>query len=314
MKRTILLGALLAAAATAACTPVQNSNANSNQPSTNANAATTPTPAPTVSANDIIDKEKQLWDAIKRKDWDAFGGSLADDQVYVSSNGVHDKAATLESVRKLDVAEWSMTDVKVLMVDADAAVVTYTSSTKGNYDGKPIEAGTLRESSAWVKRGGKWLTVYHQDSEVQTAPAQTGTPSAAPTSSAAAALSPSATASPSASATPATATDAERQVWDALKRKDWDGFAAFLADDFIEVEPDGVYDKAGSVNGVRKVDFTDVTVSDFREVKFDADAALVTHMAKGPREFGPKGMRHTSVWANRGGKWSAVFHQGTMVE
>jgi hypothetical protein len=47
-------------------------------------------------------------------------------------------------------------------------------------------------------------------------------------------------------------------------------------------------------------------------VKVDADATIVTYVVKGPRNaFGPKGARHTTIHANRSGRWLAVFHQGT---
>jgi hypothetical protein len=88
-----------------------------------------------------------------------------------------------------------------------------------------------------------------------------------------------------------------------------------LADDQIEVEPNGVYDKAASVNGVKQVDFTTAALSDFKVLKFDNDASLVTYMVKASAKgFDPAGERHSTIWVNRGGKWLAVFHQATLVE
>lgn len=104
----------------------------------------------------------------------------------------------------------------------------------------------------------------------------------------------------------------EKQVWDALKRKDYDAFARFLAEDQVEVEPTGVYDKAGTVSGVKQIDFGDVTLSDFKVVRLSKDAAVVTYLVKGDAPaLGAEGGRHSTVWVNRGGKWLAVFHQGT---
>lgn len=302
MKRILLLGALLAVAA--ACGPAVNTNTNTNQPASNTNAAATPTPA-TVSAKDIIDKENQVFDALKRKDWDAFAAFLADDQIYVTADGVHDKAKSLEIVKKLDITEFSLTDTKVLNVDKDLVVITYTSNAKGSYDGKPIPS-TMRESSAWVNRGGTWKLALHQDSEVQTAPDTTPSFNPTPADSEVQTIAPP--------ADTMTATEREKWIWDALKRKDWNGFASMLAADAIEVEPSGVYDKQGSVNGVKKIDFSKVSVSDFKETKLHTNATLVTYMVKGPRPVGPKGDRHSTIWANRSGKWLAVFHQGTEIK
>ncbi|HEX9917532.1 MAG TPA: nuclear transport factor 2 family protein, partial [Pyrinomonadaceae bacterium] len=99
-----------------------------------------------------------------------------------------------------------------------------------------------------------------------------------------------------------------------LKRKDWDTFAAGLAEDQIEVEPTGVYDKAGTLAAVKTVDFTRMTLSDFKETKFDDDATLVTYTVKGPGPDGkPMEERASSIWVKRGEKWLAVFHHGTPV-
>ena len=314
MRKTILLGALLAFAATACKTTTPNSNAN--LPASNANtAASTPTPAQTVSAKDIIDKENQVFDAIKRKDWDAFAKFLSDDQLYVTNDGVHDRAATLNAVKKLDITEFSLADAKVVNVDKDLVVVTYTSNVKGSYDGKPMPPTSLRESSAWANRYGTWLIVYHQDSEVQTAPPSNPTVADTPTAPGGSEVQtrgkPPTAASPAPA--PATPTDVEKQIWDALKRKDWDAFASMLAADAVEVEPSAVRDKQGTVGAVKQLDFSRVTLSDFKEVKIDADAALVTYVVRGA-EPSPKGYRHTTIQNNRGGKWLAVFHQGTQIK
>jgi len=106
----------------------------------------------------------------------------------------------------------------------------------------------------------------------------------------------------------------EKQVWELLKKKDYDGFASMLADDQVEVSAGGVHDKAGSVAGVKQNDFSTATLSDFKVVKVDDDAVVVTYLAKVTApEANPGGYRESTVWVNRGGKWVAVFHQGTQV-
>ena len=143
------------------------------------------------------------------------------------------------------------------------------------------------------------------------APSNNSTTSNRPTAS----TSPAPASSPAASlVTEADALAREKQVYDALKAKNYDAFAAFLAEDQLEVEPTGVYNKAQSVAGVKQIDFKGATLSDFKETKLDADATLVTYMVKSPAKgFNPAGEHHTTLWVNRGGKWLAVFHQGSEV-
>lgn len=306
MKRLLMLSALALAAT--ACTTTTNTNTGAGNTNVNANtnaAAATPTPAAGPTQADIEAKERQLLDAIKAKNWDAFGGALADDFSLVVSDGVHNKADTLESVKKYDLTEYTISDVRFLKVDADLAVLTYSMSEKSNYDGKPTGAKPYRASSAWVSRGGKWVNAYHQESEVVEAPPMV-TPS--PGASPAAAASPAASAPPA----PASATDAEKAVWDAIKAKNSDAFAAYLLPDALEVEPEGVTDKATSVKMITMFDASKWTLSDFKETKLDADATLITYKAAGPDHGKNVEMYHSTVWTNRGGQWRAAFHQGTI--
>lgn len=318
MKRIFVLAALLCAAS--ACAPAEQANSNnSNAVAANANAAATPAASPAaVSDAEIIALDRQIWEAIKTKNWDAFAAHLADDAITVNDMGVYDKKQTVEALSKMELSDYTLSDTRVVKLDHDAAVLTYAANAKANYEGKAVPDAASRDTTVFVKRGGKWLAAFHQETAVQAAPPAAGNAAASNANAAAPANSnAAATASPAAAApaAPANVNDAEKQVWDLLRAKNWDGFAAFLTSDFLEVEPGGVTDKAGSVAAVRQVDFSTAALSDFREVKLDADASVITYVVKGRgKDWPPKGMRHTSVWVNRGGKWQAAFHQGTIIK
>jgi hypothetical protein len=253
---------------------------------------------------DAIAKEKAIWDTIKNKDWDAFSNMLADDQMEVTGEGVLDKAASIASVKKFEPTEVVFSDWKFLSIDKDAFIVIYSANTKGKYDGKEFAPQSARASSAWVKRAGKWLAIYHQECEVK--PAMTMPPSKV----AKAAASPT----PTPAAAPATGSDPsanDRIVWDLFKAKNYDAFASLLAPDLIEVEPDAVYDKAGAVKGVSMFDASKAVLSDFKSVNLDGDAALATYTVKGDgTPDAPLGVRHSSIWVKRDGKWLGLFHHG----
>jgi len=302
MIKKVLVGIcfLVLAAACATQPPtnnvVSNSNANANK-----GADTKTTAAP--SEADIIAKEKAAWDVIKKKDWDGFGKMLASDYLEVLDDGVHDKALTLQMIKDLELTDATFADWKMFTIDKDAVVLTYTATVKGSFKGQPIPPGPYRETAAYVNRGGEWIEVYYQETLSRTAPPP-------PT--------PAATASPKGAASPAGTpgqtgpdpTANEKLVWDALKSRNFDAFASYLASDATEVEADGVYDKAGSVKGVSMFDFSKAQLSDWKTLKFDDDAALVTYVLKLPGTA-PDTEYHSTIWANRNGKWQAVFHQGT---
>lgn len=319
LPAAVLLSLILCASGCAVATNGNYTAAtNGNLPAT-ANANTNANLSATgggANATEVTAREKQLWDALKNRDHDAFGKMLASELVYVSSDVVGDKAATINGLKEFAPTEINLSDWKTVVLDEDAVVVTYTVNARGTSGGRPLPPGELRASTAWVKRGAEWLAVYHQDCPVEERPA--GQP-AAETSKPAGNTANANTATPSPPTLNASAADddlvaKEKQLWDALKRKDWDAFAAGLAEDQVEVRPEGVSDKAGTLAAVKAVDFTKMTLSDLKARKFDADATLVTYTVRGTGPDGkPFEERAGSIWANRGGKWLAVFHHGTPV-
>ena len=271
-------------------------------PPANSAAPTKPT-ATAISEADAIAKEKAIWDTIKNKDYDAFANMLADIQVEILPDGMRDKAASIAGVKDFEPEEVTFADWKYLPISKDVVVLIYNVTIKGKFKGKEFPTETARASSAWANRNGEWLAVYHQESPVSTTP-----PKPAP------AKSPAKTGetpagSPSPVTTPTDPIASEKAVWERLKARDYDGFASFLAPEAIEVEPTGVFDKAGSVKGVSQFDFTDVQLTDFKSVPFDANTELVTYQVKLPGSAPAE--LHSTIWTRRDGKWLAIFHQGT---
>ena len=296
-KILVILSLLIMAAACAA--PPTNQPA----PSSNTNAAETTSTA-MMSEADAIAKEKATWATIEKKDYDAFGNMLTSDYIEVGDDGTYDKAGIIAELKDFTIADPSFSDWKLMAIDKDAALLMYNVTFKGTFKGQEVPPGPYRASSVWVNRDGKWLAAYYQQTLAKTSPMP-----AMP------ANTPAAKGSASLAKTPEASTGAdlvanEKMVWDALKRKDYDGFAAFLDDAQIEVETDGVYDKAGTLKNVRMFDASKSEQSDFKTVKFDSDASLVTYVVKSADPKVAKS-RDSTIWVNRGGKWLALFHQGT---
>lgn len=299
-KILVIISALIVTAACAA--PPTNRDATS---PANANVATAPPTAP-LSEADAIAREKAIWNTIKDKDYDAFAAMLATDQLEVTPEGVMDKAGSVAGVKQFEPSEINFSDWKYLSVDSDTFLVTYVAVYKGKYQGKDLPEQKVRASSAWVNRAGKWLAMYHQECPVKPAMA----PPAGKNEPAKAASSP--TVGPA--APPATGPDPianEKIVWDLFKSKNYEAFAELLAPNFIEVEPDNFYDRAGTVKGVSMFDASKAVLSDWKAANLDDNAALVTYTVKNPGPtFTPEGERHSTIWAKRDGKWMGLFHHG----
>ena len=291
----VILTALIFAACAAPPTNREaTSTANTNK------AAETKAAAPLTEA-DATAREKEIWATVEKKDTAAFSPNLVDDFIYVNGDGVSDKAATIKGISDSGtLSNLTFSDWKFVSVDKDAALLAYTVKANSAMNGQTHPV-SINASTLYVNRGGKWQVLYHQDCDVSTAP-----PPPQP--------KPATNPTPPASASPATMTSDvvanEKAVWAALMAKHWDLFEGYLATDFLEVEPNGIMDRAASVKGVQAFDFSKSSLSEWKTVKIDDDASIVTYVAHFPG-MKPDTGYHTSVWANRNGKWAAVFHHGT---
>jgi hypothetical protein len=170
MKRACILLLVTLGLATTVClgqsAPTNQPDAPRIKPPTAAREAP-PSPAsapPARLEDELIAREKEVWEAIKKKDQARFASYLAEDQLYVSNDGVFTKA---EAVKQLSAAtmppDIRLGDWKVLMIDKDAAIVTYTATAVTPACGPATAGGVQRNTTVWAKRSGKWLAILHQD-------------------------------------------------------------------------------------------------------------------------------------------------------
>ena len=113
----------------------------------------------------------------------------------------------------------------------------------------------------------------------------------------------------------------EKQSWDAVKRKDYKTFESFLADDFYDIFANGKGVSKSELlqNYIRGVNLIDYSLSDFKVIMLNDDAAIVvyTALAHGTEsqaksrkvEVSKIHAAVTSGWAKRDGKWLNVFYR-----
>ena len=279
-----------------------------NQPVATNTSSTSPAVAPLTEA-EAIAKERAMWDTLKAKDFVAFEQMLATDYLEVLPDGLNDRAGTLTEIKDLVITDVTFSDWRLIPLDKDAALVMYNATIKGTFKGQAFPEGPYKSTSGWVNRDGKWQTFFYQETLTQTAPPTTPSPAVSLTVTTA-----TPGASPAASATvttpPVDPVEREKMIWDLLKRRDYDAFASHLDPAQVEVEPHGVMDKAATLNAVRSFDASKAEVSDFKTIKVTPNIDLVTYLVTIPAPTPDKHFA-TTIWVNRGGKWSALFHQGT---
>jgi uncharacterized protein (TIGR02246 family) len=110
----------------------------------------------------IVAQERAGLEALKTGDLAAFAASTADEAVFVDAHGPATKAEVVEHTAAFRLTDYTMADVRFVPVTADSGLIVYTLTESGTSHGKEFTA-RVHVSSLWLKRGGKWLCAFSQE-------------------------------------------------------------------------------------------------------------------------------------------------------
>jgi len=91
---------------------------------------------------------------------------LSKDYYGVYAEGIKNLDREVADMANTDLREYSLADMKVVFPSTDVAVITYKTTIQQTSDGKDM-SGTYNSGSIWVKKGGKWLEVFHTEVKAQ---------------------------------------------------------------------------------------------------------------------------------------------------
>src|SRR6185312_2272645 len=115
--------------------------------------------------NSLKTKEQAGWQAWKDKDPKAFQDMIPDDVVNIADGTVdRGKQNILKNLSSgvCAVNSFSLSDFSFQWIDKDAVMMTYTAVQDVACNGKR-QPGKVIASSLWVKKGGKWMSPFHQE-------------------------------------------------------------------------------------------------------------------------------------------------------
>ena len=116
---------------------------------------------PKVEAQ-LIALEKAGWEAWKKNDAVWFEANLAPDFTTVDGTP---KAVFIKKVMSCQVESYSLGDIRVRMLDDNAALLTYSVSQHAVCGGTAAPV-TVQATSNVVRRGGQWLAAFHMERPV----------------------------------------------------------------------------------------------------------------------------------------------------
>ncbi len=114
----------------------------------------------------IIALEKSGWEAWKNKDIGWYKANTSEDFLMVLSEGTRNKTEILKATAtECEVKSFSLADFQFVMLNENAALLTYTAMQDAVCGGK-ASAPKVRASVNYVKRGGRWLEAFYMETPV----------------------------------------------------------------------------------------------------------------------------------------------------
>jgi hypothetical protein len=112
----------------------------------------------------VIDREKALWEIVKKKQVEEFRKYYVDNYMGVSSDGIRDINQEVEGVRIVELRSYSLADMKLVFPNKATAILTYKVTVQGSFQGQDF-SGVYYCSSVWVDQRGTWLAVLHTEAK-----------------------------------------------------------------------------------------------------------------------------------------------------
>jgi hypothetical protein len=112
---------------------------------------------------ELIQLEKQSWEAWKNHDGKFFESFLSDDHVEVGFGGLTTKAQVVAGVASgvCEVTNYTLDHFELKILGDQAALLTYHEAQETSCQGKAVPSPCW-VSSLYLKRDGHWLNVLYQ--------------------------------------------------------------------------------------------------------------------------------------------------------
>ena len=120
-----------------------------------------------TNENQIVDFEKQYWQALKDKEVDTCEKLTDFPCIVAGAHGVHrvpkEKFRGIMESGDYTLKDFKFKDSQVRMLTDDIAIHAYTVHQDLMVEGKPISMDSS-QSSTWIRRNGQWVCALHTES------------------------------------------------------------------------------------------------------------------------------------------------------
>jgi hypothetical protein len=114
----------------------------------------------------LIANERALQEAVAKADKASFRSLiLVPEGIWTTKGGFVPMELLVDGLEQFELTKWDIVNPRVTLLDETSAIVVYIWTGTGTFQNEPIAATSLA-STVWTRRGGKWLAVHHQQTDL----------------------------------------------------------------------------------------------------------------------------------------------------
>ena len=117
-----------------------------------------------ASATVLIANERELYEAVAKHDAERFRSLTLPAGFWATPTGFVPIDRLAGGLSPFELPEGGIESPHVVWTEGDSALVLYLRTGGGRFGERPFPSVMLA-STLWTRRDGKWLAVYHQESE-----------------------------------------------------------------------------------------------------------------------------------------------------
>ena len=111
----------------------------------------------------LMAAEHSVLDSVKTGDVKTFSRLVKAGTWGVDENGPSLVDDFIKAFKDVKVESMTASDMKVVPIDENAAIVTYKLEQKGTFQNMPWPP-VVYASTVWMRQGGTWQAIFHQES------------------------------------------------------------------------------------------------------------------------------------------------------
>ncbi len=114
--------------------------------------------------NQITQLERAMWEMWKNHKYDDMRAQMTEDALIVGADSLATRDTIVEIMKRqnCEARNYTLSDVKVTTPAPDTALIAYHVVVTGTCGASAIPANGDMTGTLWVRRGGRWLTAFHQ--------------------------------------------------------------------------------------------------------------------------------------------------------